>query len=48
MANLGDTIINGVLRVNGKVYTGSISGTIEKAIADSKGQDIADTYIKSS
>lgn len=47
MANLGDTIINGVLRVNGKVYTGSISGTIEKAIADSKGQDIADTYIKS-
>lgn len=47
MANLGDTIINGVLRVNGKVYTGSIAGTIDKALADGQGQNIANTYIKS-
>ena len=31
MANLGDTIINGVLRVNGKIYTSSISGNASTA-----------------
>lgn len=56
MANLGNTIVNGILRVNSKVnvgesvtapsFIGDLKGIADKAKQDSAGQQINTTYIK--
>ena len=56
MANLGNTIINGILRVNGNIkvndsvtapfFIGTLTGNADSAINDSDGNKISTTYVK--
>ncbi len=50
MAQLKDLIVSGVTRCLGKLYAselvGKLTGTADRAIADSNGDNIRNTYIK--